>query len=78
MARIINISVSMTDTLLERVDGLVRRGEYANRSEAMRAGAKEIIHKQYGALKGKVRKEQLSKADKERAYRHFLRDKGRL
>lgn len=47
-----NISIRLPDKLLEEIDLLVQEGTYANRTEALRDAARQLIRSQKGMLHG--------------------------
>ena len=48
-----NISIRLPDKLLEEIDKLVTEGTYANRTEALRDAARQLLRAQKGILQGK-------------------------
>jgi len=47
------ISLRLPDRILEEIDLLVEKGIYANRTEALREGARFLLRAQIGSLPGK-------------------------
>jgi len=47
----IPIQVRLPDKLVEKIDGLVERGFYANRSDAIREGARHVVLSHYRLVK---------------------------
>jgi len=59
-----NISIRLPKKLLEEIDLLVTEGTYANRTEALRDAARQMIRSQKGMLHGtppKTPKEEILK-----------------
>ena len=46
------ISLRLPDKLIEEIDELVSSGMYANRTEALREAARNLLKSQIGSLKG--------------------------
>ena len=68
----ITASVKLTGWLLEKVDELVEKGVFTSRSEAIREATRLMILSQYGILKGKQKKTQLSEKKREKTFNKFL------
>lgn len=47
------ISLRLPDTILQEIDALVEKGIYANRTEALREGARLLLRAQTGSLPGR-------------------------
>jgi Arc/MetJ-type ribon-helix-helix transcriptional regulator len=46
------VSLRLPDKLIEEIDDLVSSGMYANRTEALREAARNVLRSQTGSLKG--------------------------
>lgn len=47
-----NVCLRLPDKLMEDIDGLVEKGVYASRTEALREGARMLLRMQVGSLEG--------------------------
>lgn len=72
----VTATVKLTKWLLGKIDELVEEGIFTSRSEALREAARLMVLSQYGLLKEKQKKTQLSEKDKEKAFNKFLESKG--
>ena len=70
------VSTKLPDSLISQIDKLVECGEYLNRSEFLRESARQNIIDQRGIFKGKAKKEQLTRKDREKIWNEFVREKG--
>jgi Arc/MetJ-type ribon-helix-helix transcriptional regulator len=60
-------SVKLTDYLMSQVDKLVEKGIFVNRSEAIREAVRLMINSQFGVMKGKPGKQQITEKDRMKA-----------
>ena len=63
-----NISLRLPDKLLEEIDNLVEQGIYANRTEALRDAARQMLRQQIGSIPGKP-----PKIDKNELWEEFTK-----
>ncbi len=70
------VSTKLTKQMITRIDTLVKQGEYVSRSELLREAVRRFIESECGSLKGKIEKTQLSEADKERALKELIKERG--
>ena len=47
------VSLRFPDKLLEEIDGLVERGDYASRTDALRDAARLLLRSQIGVVPGR-------------------------
>ena len=65
------ISLRLPDKILAELDNLVLEGIYANRTEALRDGARTILRTHIGILPGLPKE-----VSKEEIWEEFLQEKG--
>lgn len=65
------ISLRLPDKILEEIDNLVAQGLYANRTEALREGARILLRSQIGSLPGLPKE-----VTKDEIWEDFMREKG--
>ncbi len=63
------VSLRFLDKLLEEIDELVGRGEYASRTEALREAARLLLRSQIGMIPGRPRE-----ASKDEIWDELVRD----
>jgi len=76
MTSTITASVKLTDYLMSQVDKLVEEGVFVNRSEAIREAVRLMVNSQFGVLKGKQKKSQVSARDRMRALKVLAASEG--
>lgn len=64
------ISLRLPEKILEEIDSLVSQGMYANRTEALREGARILLRAQVGSLPGLPKE-----ISKEEIWEEFIREK---
>jgi Arc/MetJ-type ribon-helix-helix transcriptional regulator len=64
------ISLRLPEKILEEIDNLVALGMYANRTEALRDGARLLLRAQVGSLPGLPKE-----TSKEEIWEEFIREK---
>ena len=64
------ISLRLPEKILEEIDNLVSQGIYANRTEALREGARLLLRAQVGSLPGLPKE-----ISKEEIWDEFMREK---
>ena len=64
------ISLRLPEKILKEIDSLVSQGMYANRTEALREGARILLRAQVGSLPGLPKE-----ISKEEIWEEFIREK---
>lgn len=64
------ISLRLPDRILEEIDTLVEKRVYANRTEALREGARLLLRVQIGSLQGKP-----IEISKDKIWKEFVEEK---
>jgi Arc/MetJ-type ribon-helix-helix transcriptional regulator len=76
MTDTVTASVKLTDYLMSQVDELVEKGIFVNRSEAIREAIRLMINSQFGIMKGKAGKTQITEKDRAHALKVLAASEG--